>query len=218
MAFRKIHYLALGLALSSMLNFSPAAAQDWYDGIYITARFGGVLPHPYTQPVRVQLGEETYRPKLHARVGFTTNAALGFWFNFFDVGRLRAEMEAGYFLYELAGRPKIPRPQLSANEGRGAITAIALSWNAYFNFLPRSSPHQPWIGAGIGTARWQQTYYYRRSQDRAQKWDLSVLGALGYDYRLTDQLAIGAAYRYYHLFSFPKLKHSQLLITISYGF
>ena len=216
LAFRS-RYLALLLCLLG----APVMAQDWqvgYEGIYIKARFGGLIAHPYTLPVDIAIGNNNYRPKIHTRLGFTTHLALGAWFNFFDVGRLRSELEAGYMNYALAGRPKIAHGILGPEQGRGAVTAITIFWYNYYNILPRSSAHQPWVGFGFGGARWQLTYYYRGARDQQQRWDEALGGALGYDYRLTDQFAIGIAYRYMHVLSPRALRSSQLLIAVSYGF
>ena len=213
MVFRFRYFIALICFVSTQ-----AIAQDWYDGIYLTMRMGGLVAHPYTVPVDIAIGNDRYRPKTHTRLGLTANLGLGAWFNFFDVGRLRSEAEMGYMNVALAGRPKIPHGILGPEQGRGAITAITIFWNNYYNLLSRRSRHQPWLGFGVGGARGQLTYYYRGVQDQQQRWDVALSGGLGYDYRLTDQFAIGVGYRYTHILSASEFKNSQLFIAVSYGF
>jgi opacity protein-like surface antigen len=210
MVFRIITICFLTLLLAM-----PAKAQSafYFDGINLRWSIGALVAHPYTYP-----SPEDENFKLHSRVGLITSAGLGFWFSLPEGLRWRSEVEGGYSRHSLVGFPPLSSQQ-GTEQGRGTITNGLVHWNNYIHFTDRFAYHQPYAGFGVGAQRTDIDYYHGQNFEEPQKWFFGLNVELGYTYRLTQQLGVGVGYRYSHLFSNPhKLKQSQVLFSISYGF
>lgn len=200
----------------AVLVFMPLSANAQtgliFDGINLDLKTGTLVSHP-PSPVEAHNGLQ-----FKTKPGFLFGLGLGFWFSLPNSLRLRWEIEASRFRYDLKGFPQ-PKSQIGVYQGTGSLTSTSIVWNNYFHLTSRLSRHQPFLGFGLGGYNWGSKYYYGGQFSTSLEWDLGLNGTLGYRYRLTEQLAAGVSYRYIHIFSTPKkIKQSQLIVSFSYGF
>ena len=214
----KRYFLLMLLALSLLPE--RAAAQDWFEGVYASMRSGVFISHPTSGRLLLE-DPESRSQSVTLSPGFDVAGALGVWLRFRNI-RLRSELEVGYQRGEIEART---RPAvLRGDEGRGYQDGILFLWNNYFNFLGRDSYHQPWVGFGLGGASQRQRFYWVGEQYKEDfKTNFAASLALGYDYRLTDQLGVGVSYRYTHIAGsvfhrYNESRQSQMRLGISYGY
>ena len=216
----KRYFLLMLLALSLLPE--RAAAQDWFEGVYVSMRAGALINHPTSGRLLLEDAEQELRSQsVLLSAGFDVAGALGIWLRFGGL-RLRSEVEGGYQRGEIEARTRLDASP--SDEGRGFQDGVLFLWNNYFNFLGRGSYHQPWAGFGLGVALQRQRFYWRgRQYKEAFKTDFAASLALGYDYRLTDQFGVGVSYRYVHIFGsvfdrYTESRQSQMRLGISYGY
>ena len=193
------------------------SARDWFEGLSASLRLGTFLDHPTGGEIIElinDLEEDGSDLSVRSQPGLDVSVALGLRLSFSESIRLRSEFEVGYQRGELEARVRD-----NNEEGRGYKDAVLFLWNNYFYFLPRRSRHQPWVGFGLGGASQRWRFYFLEQYRDDFNTDFALALALGYDYRLTDQLGVGVQYRYVHIFDRASdSKQSQIRAGLTYGF
>jgi opacity protein-like surface antigen len=101
-----------------------------------------------------------------------------------------ATVRSATLIGTLNGAPvngSFPRSEVIASNFDNTVQIIAL--NAYYNFLGPDAPFQPYIGAGFGSGNIQT----------AKNNEFVVTGTVGARVRVSDQIYVGARYRFTHV-------------------
>lgn len=177
-----------------------AAAQEQYT-LYVEAAPGAAFTQTIsTKPFSFSDGVNSFTgtAKLDYGTQFTVGGEVGL--TFFD-GRIRTGVSYDYanatvrsatLIGTLNGVPvsgPFSRSQLGtvASDFDNTVQLIAL--NVYYNFLAPDAAVQPYIGAGFGSGKIQT----------ANSNEFAVTGTLGARIRVSDQLYVGARYRFTHI-------------------
>ncbi len=176
---------AFSTALALVLAVSAAQAQkrpDYLDGIYVGGNVGVHKP----QNSSMSRAGQTSTVKIGT--GAAGTAAVGYGFG----NGLRGELELGH-------RAGSVRSIDSATGGGGRIDVTSLMGNVLYDFANETS-FVPYIGAGVGGARLRAKDVGPDQGNAMVSGTANVFayqGILGLDYRIGDNTALGASYRYF---------------------
>jgi opacity protein-like surface antigen len=177
-----------------------AAAQENY-----TAYIEGSLGAAFTESVSTKhfsfadsMNSFSGTAKLDYGTQFTVGAEVGLMF-FND--RIRTAISYDYAnatVHSATLNGTLNGAPVSSSFSRDALGSIAsdfdntvhiLALNIYYNFLPPEAQLQPYVGVGFGSGKIQT----------ANSNELVITGTLGARVKVTDQLYVGAQYRFTHI-------------------
>ena len=172
---------AIAAVAGVMAAALPAAAQE---APYVAGSIGATFPENVSSSIGVEA--ETKR-------GYSLSGAVGYDFRAF-----RAEIEASY---RESGVDEASGFGVSV-QGKGEVSALSAMANAYFEPTLQIGPLQPYVGAGIGIARFRASQVEAVGIPGAGPVTASETGLAyqllaGAGWRLSDQATLTAGYRYF---------------------
>lgn len=177
---------AFSTALALILASSAAQAQkrpDYLDGIYVG---GSVGVH---KPQKSGMSRAGQTSTVKIGTGMVGTAAVGYGFG----NGLRGELELGHRVGKVSGIDN------ATGVSSGRIDVSSLMTNVLYDFANESS-FVPYVGAGIGGARVRSKDVGPDQGNATVSGSANVFayqGILGLDYRIGDNTALGASYRYF---------------------
>lgn len=183
MALRAISTALMLAALASAANAQPRP--EYLDGIYVGGSIGAHKP----QNSSITHNGQTTTAKIGT--GIAGTAAVGYGFG----NGLRAELE----LAHRAGSVRSLDGGATSGASNGRLDVTSVMGNLLYDFANESS-FVPYVGAGVGGAR------LRASDIGPDQGNAIVSGSAnvfayqaiaGLDYRIGNNVAVGASYRYF---------------------
>ena len=211
---------------------SVAAQETILRGTYISTKLGWIASQNSDERFEVNanpgvLNENRITLRRKGRNGFAVNAALGVRL---DLGLpiwLRSEVEIGFERYEIAATISTT----PARQERNRSQMISFIWHSYVHPLDRSSPHQIFLGLGMGGAfaRARLSQGQRQGRERGIATfngnNFVLISSLGYDYRILERsrfsseyLSLGITGRFLFAEGFRRELTTHVLAVLTYGF
>ncbi|MBI3506821.1 MAG: OmpA family protein [Proteobacteria bacterium] len=173
-------------ALALLLVATAAQAQkrpDYLDGIYVGGNIG------VHKPQNSSMSRGGQSSSVSIGTGIAGTAAVGYGFG----NGLRAELELG----QRAG--SVRSVGSSTGTGGGRLDVTSAMGNILYDFA-NDSPIIPYLGVGAGGARMRASNIGPDQGNAIVSGTTNVFayqGIAGLDYRIDDNMAIGASYRYF---------------------
>ena len=174
--------VALGMSGSAMIG---AAMANDYQGMYLGVRGGATWLDESSVSSASPGGPSG---TLEFENGYNVGGFVG-W----DLGMFRLEGEVSYRQNDL---DSIRSGGVNATGVGGDASTLAFMMNAYYD-INLGGPLTPYIGAGIGIARYSADFRATGIRIDDEDTKLAYQGIVGLSYQLTDSLALSADYRYF---------------------
>jgi len=174
--------VALGMSNGAMIG---AAMANDYQGMYLGVRGGATwLEDTSTSSASPGVGSAS----IEFENGYNVAGFVG-W----DLGMFRLEGELSYRQNDV---DSIRSGGVLLGGAGGDANTLALMMNAYYD-INLGGPITPYIGAGIGIARFSADFNAGGSLVDDEDTKLAYQGIAGISYQITDSIALSADYRYF---------------------
>ena len=208
---------------------SVAAQETILRGTYISTKLGWIASQNSDERFEVNsdpgvLNENRITLRRAGRNGFAVNAALGVRLDLNLPIWLRSEVEIGFERYEIISTTSAfstapARRELNRSQ------MISFVWHSYVHPLNRLSPHQIFLGLGMGGAFARARLSQGRGIATFNGNNFVLISSLGYDYRILERsrfsseyLSLGLTARFLFAEGFRRELTTHVLAVLTYGF